>query len=109
MLTKDDKKFILNTITVAVAKNNDVLFKRFDDLDKKFDKRIDNLATDVIDLFEATNSVIKKLDNKLSNKIDITNERIDKVLDQLKDHNDIIDTHERRIEKVEEKVFSISA
>jgi|GEM_PF-3178943 len=36
-----------------------------------------------------------------------TNERIDKVLDQLKDHNDFIDTHERRIEKLEEKVFVI--
>lgn len=34
-----------------------------------------------------------------------TNERIDKVLDELKDHDSDLDNHERRINKLEEKVF----
>ena len=38
---------------------------------------------------------IDKIDKNLSGKID-------KVLDELKDHNDIINNHERRIEKIEE-------
>lgn len=91
MLTKDDKKFILdavsNTVSGAISKNNKIIFK------------------EMIDLFNATNFVIEKVDNKLSNKIDQTNERIDKVLGQLRDDDRSINDHERRIEKMEEKVF----
>ena len=53
------------------------------------------LLKEIVELFDATNK-----------RIDESNERIDKVLAQLKDHNDILDNHERRIEKVEEKVFT---
>ena len=46
----------------------------------------------------------------MNEKIDGVNQnlsqRIDKVLTKLKDYNDILDNHERRIEKVEEKVFT---
>jgi len=42
----------------------------------------------------------------MSELFDVTNERIDKVLAQLKDHHNILNNHERRIEKVEEKVFT---
>jgi len=94
MLTKDDKKFIIDSI----KNNNDVLVK------------------DMLDLFTVTNERIDKLDEKLSNKIDgvnksfgerldDTNERIDKVLDQLRDDDESINDHEKRIEKIEEKVF----
>ncbi len=105
MLTKDDKKFIVDTITFAITKNNEII-------DKKFSK----LTTDAIDLFNATNSAIQKLDDKLSEKIeevnknlsekiDDTNERIDKVFDHLSNDFESIEDHEKRIEKVEEKVF----
>mgnify|MGYP001563344160 CR=1 FL=1 len=92
MLTKDDKKFITEILDLKINEA----------LDKKFKENNDILVKDILDLFTVTNSRIDKVNENLS-------ERIDKVLDQLKDHNDIIDTHERRIEKVEEKVFSISA
>jgi len=49
-----------------------------------------------------------ELFNTTNERIDDTNERIDKVLDQLKDRNDFLDTHERRIEKLEEKVFPVA-
>jgi len=32
--------------------------------------------------------------------------KIDKALQQLKDHNDILDNHEHRLDKVEDKVFT---
>lgn len=41
----------------------------------------------------------------MTDLFNVTNERIDKVLAQLKDHNDILNNHERRIEKVEERVL----
>lgn len=113
MLTKDDKKFIVDSITGAILKNNVVLIERLDEavnkLGHKFEKRIDNLSKDVVDLFEATNSVIKKVDNKLSDKIDKVNEdlsdRIDRVLDQLRDDDESINDHDKRIGKLEEKIF----
>lgn len=98
MLTKDDKKFIVDIVTGAITKNNDVLVK------------------EMIDLFNATNSVIEKVDNKLSNKIDKTNERIDdtneridRVLDNLRSDFDSIENLEKRTGKLEENVFPISA
>lgn len=94
MLTKDDKKFIIDSI----KNNNDILIK------------------EMIDLFNATNSVIEKVDNKLSNKIDKTNERIDdtneridRVLDNLRSDFDSIENLEKRTGKLEEKVFPINA
>ncbi|NCO88433.1 hypothetical protein COW98_01865 [Candidatus Roizmanbacteria bacterium CG22_combo_CG10-13_8_21_14_all_35_9] len=79
MLTKDDRKFITELLDERFKKNNEVLVK------------------EMVELFNTTNE-----------RIDDTNERIDKVLDQLKDRNDFLDTHERRIEKLEEKVFPVA-
>jgi uncharacterized protein YoxC len=87
MLTKDDKKFIIDSI----KSNNDVLVK------------------DMLDLFNATNAIIKKVDDKLNNKIDQTNERIDRILDQLQDDDESINDHEKRMGKIEDRVFPISA
>lgn len=92
MLTKDDKKFVIDSI----KNNNDVLVK------------------EMIDLFNATNSVIEKVDNKLSDKIDgvekrlsekidDTNDRIDRVLDNLKSDFDSIENLEKRTEKLEKR------
>lgn len=101
MLTKDDKKFIEELI----SKNNDVLVK------------------EMIDLFTVTNERIDKVEEKLSNKIDNVNKnldekidkvneylgsRIDRVLDQLRDDDESINDHEKRIGKLEEKVFIIT-
>jgi len=94
MLTKDDKKFIEELI----SKNNEILVK------------------EMIDLFNTTNAVIEKVDNKLSNKMDKTNERIDdtnekidRVLNNLSNNFDSIEDLEKRTEKLEDKVFPISA
>lgn len=68
--------------------------------DKKF-------ITDLLDAgFKKNNQLLIK---GMTELFDATNERIDKVLDQLKDHHDIINNHERRIEKVEEKVFTTTS
>lgn len=90
MLTKDDRKYI----------------------EELFNKKNEILVKDMLDLFNANNSVIEKLDNKLSDKIDKTNERIDdtnekidRVLNNLSNDFDSIEDHEKRIGKIEEKVF----
>ena len=80
MLTTQDKKYI----TDSIKTNNEDLLK------------------EIIELFDATNNRIDQVNEKLS-------QRIDKVLDQLKSHHDVLNNHERRIEKAEEKVFPISA
>lgn len=97
MLTNDDKKFILDTITFAITQNNKVLGKRFDETNK----RISDLTIDVVDLFEATNSAILKTEERLS-------EKIDKLSEKVSDIDNSVDNHDRRIEKLEEKVFTIS-
>lgn len=92
MLTKNDlKKFVTK-----------------DYLDKKFKENNENLIKQIFELFDTTNQIIEekldknneKLIKQIVELIDIANERID---DQKKD----IDNHEDRIEKIEEKVFSI--
>lgn len=80
MLTKSDKQFIVD----AIKDNNKLIFK------------------EMIELFNATNERI----DQSNKRIDQSNVRIDKVLSQLKDHNDILNNHERRIEKVEEQIFT---
>lgn len=36
----------------------------------------------------------------------VTNSRIDKVLEKLDEHNDYLNDHERRIEKLEDKILA---
>ena len=102
MLTKDDKKYISTEVATQISnalnKNNDILVK------------------EMIDLFNATNSVIEKLDTKLSGKIDDTNkrldetnERVERILDNQNRDFESIENLEKRTEKLEEKVFSVSA
>lgn len=102
MLTKEDKKFIKSLL----KENNGYLVK------------------EMVGLFNASNSYIKEVDEKLSDKIDNVDEKlsdkidkideklstkIDRVLDQLKTDDNSINDHERRINKLEEKAFPISA
>ena len=111
MLTADDKKFIINTITFAITENNKVLDKKFDVIDRRFDvidrrfdmmdKKIDSLgkslgklAEDTVELFTITNKRLEEVNLNLGNKIDAI--------------NGVIVNHEHRIEKIEEKVFTIS-
>ncbi len=112
MLTQDDKKYLDKLFDKKIG----VVDKKIEMVDKKIgvvDKKINTLSKDVVDLFIATNTVIEKLDNKLSDKIDKVNEnlseKIDKISEHLSDDFDSIKNLEKRTEKLEEKVFSISA
>ena len=87
MLTKSDKKFILDTVSGAINGNNKFLIKEMTDLFTITNERIDNLS--------------ERLDGA-NKRIDGTNKRIDKVLVKLEDHHNTINNHERRIEKIEE-------
>src|SRR3989339_340188 len=98
MLTKDDKKYISGTVSKAISgalvKNNKILIK------------------EMVGLFTASNSYIKEVNEKLSDKIDKVEvkliDKIDKVLDQLKTDDNSINDHNKRIGKLEEKVFPIN-
>ncbi len=68
MLTKNDKKFILETVRESTTQNNKILIKEF------------------VDLFSSTNERIDQINEKLSYKIDGTNSRVDKVLHEFKNH-----------------------
>lgn len=76
MLTKKDKLDIGEIVDVKIKLNNEILIK------------------EMVGLF-----------NTVNERIDKSNIRIDKILDKLSDHHGIINHHERRIEKIEEKVF----
>lgn len=77
MLTKSDKKFILDVVEESLKKNNEVVFK------------------EMIELFNTTN---EKIDGVIE-QLDGTNERIDKVLN-------VLTVHDKRITAVEESVFT---
>lgn len=91
MLTKQDKKFITTTVTGAIVENNKILIKEMTGLFEVTNERIDK-----------TNENIDKVNNNLSPKID-------QISKELKYNHNILDTHERRIEKVEEKVFTTTS
>lgn len=58
----------------------------------------------------ATRDEVQKMFQDSSDHIvelfSITNTKLDEVLKKLDDHNDDIDNHERRIAKLEDKVFT---
>ncbi len=91
MLTKSDKKFIIQTVstivTNAITENNKALRK------------------DMVDLFNATNEHIDMVYEKLNSRLDDANNRIERVLDKLGEHQSIINNYERRIKKIEEKTL----
>lgn len=60
---------------------------------------VENILKGVGELFNATNERIDKLNSDLSF-------RIDKILIKLEEHDDGLNNHERRIEKLEEKIYS---
>lgn len=70
-------------------------------VDGKIRTAFDNFAKEIVKLFNATNETVEK-------KAEETNRKIEKVLDNLDKHNDYLNDHERRIEKLEEKVCSAS-
>lgn len=55
------------------------------------------------DSFKKNNDYLVKT---MIQMFDTTNERIDKILKKLEEHSDYLNDHERRIEKIEEKVFT---
>jgi len=65
------------------------------------------IIKEVTELFNATNERIDKVNANLSKRIDESNQRIDRVLIKIEDHDNYINAHERRLEKVEAKVFRI--
>ncbi len=77
MLTKDDLRLI----------------------DERLDARIKALLMEITELFVSTNKRIDKVEYILSKKID-------KILVKLDTHQSDIENHERRLEKLEEKVTS---
>ncbi len=69
--------------------------------DKKY---ISSEVTEQIDkALKKNNEVLIK---EIVELFDTTNERIDKVLEKLDDHQGDINSHERRITKLEDKVFA---
>lgn len=69
--------------------------------DKKY---ISSEVTEQIDKpLKKNNEVLIK---EIVELFDTTNERIDKVLEKLDDHQGDINSHERRITKLEDKVFA---
>jgi len=87
MLTIDDKKFIADLLNQTLDKRFKIIDQKFD----KIDKRFEDLTKDIIDLF------------------DVTNSRIEKVLEAHNEHRQDIDNHELRIGKIEEKVFATTS
>ena len=93
MLTQDDKKYL----DKLFDKKFESVDKRFDAMDKKIDsfgKSLGKLAEDTVELFTITNKRLEEVNLNLGNKIDAI--------------NGVIVNHEHRIEKIEEKVFTIS-
>ena len=126
MLSKADKKFIVETVDGAIVRNNDVLVKEILALFSITNSRID----EVVDSLGDTNERIEQVNNNLSNKIDQvnvslgkrideTNERIeqvnnnlsnkmDRVLDKLEENDESLNGHDKRIGKLEEKALLMS-
>ena len=104
MLDKGDKKFISQAINNALVNSNKVFNKALSQRLKEYDRRLDEkfkenneyLVKETVSLFNATNEAIEE-----------TRETVDKILDEVKGINSDIDNHERRIGKIEEKVFAV--
>lgn len=102
MLTKSDKQFIVEAIKQGVSENNKIIFK------------------EMLDLFSASNERIDQVENRLGNRIDKLEDKVDKMELSLSENtNEVIslgakidkildrqDNHEQRIEKLEDKVFA---
>jgi tetrahydromethanopterin S-methyltransferase subunit G len=99
MLTKNDKKYISETI----KENNGVLIKEMIELFNATNERIDKVE-------EKLDDKIDKVEERLSERIDLVenklSRRIGDVLDKLKDHDIILTNHGGRLGKIEEKVFA---
>ena len=122
MLTKDDKKFIVDSVGEAITDNNDILVKEILALFEVTNFRIDEINTNLSEVIAKVNENLgKRIDSvneNLSNRISETNEKInkvnenlaekiDQVLDKLKDDDISIKDYEKRIEKLEEQVFPV--
>ncbi|PIP63205.1 hypothetical protein COY12_00955 [Candidatus Roizmanbacteria bacterium CG_4_10_14_0_2_um_filter_33_96] len=87
---KDVKK--LKEVFADNFKNIDNSFK---DVNDRLDNRIDSLTKDVMTVIEMvgeTNQNLKEISQKFDKK--------------TSDHDDILKNHERRLDKVEDKVFA---
>src|SRR3989338_2093001 len=79
MLSKEDKKFIVETVGGAIVRNNDVLVKEILALFTITNSRID----EVVDSLGDTNKRIEKVNNNLSAKIDQVNESLSNRIDNV--------------------------
>lgn len=108
MLTKSDKKYINDLLKESFRENNKTLVKEMISLFNVSNQRIDNVNERLDGVNKNLSEKIDSVNKNLSEKIDDTNERIDKVFDHLSNDFDSIEDHEKRIGKIEEKVFVIT-
>lgn len=65
---------------------------------KKVNKRLERMDKSFGNIAEDIRTVIEMVGD--------TNQKLNKINDKIADHDDILENHERRIDKVEDKVFS---
>lgn len=96
MLTTSDKKFISGAVIGAIKKNNITIGKVIDGkVTKALRKNNSILGDQIIELFNITNKRLDRQEHKL-----------DMVLEKLDEHQNFINNHEGRIERLEDKVFT---
>lgn len=59
-----------------------------------------------LELKMATKEDLRRSTNQLVELITIGFNRTDKAIERLSEHDDIIDNHERRLDRIEDKVFA---
>ncbi|MBI4226156.1 hypothetical protein HY612_03530 [Candidatus Roizmanbacteria bacterium] len=121
MLTKKDvqeiAKIIDNKLAERFGKFTKQQSERFNSLTKQVDDKFSSFSDQVIDLFNSTNErtdiveenlsgEIKKTEQNLVKKISNLAYDVEETLDYLKDHHLRIKDQEKRVEKLEEKVYT---
>jgi len=84
-------------ITDKDVKKLKEVFATKDDL-KALDKRFDRIDNNIESLVKDVVTVIEMVGD--------TNQKLDKINNKITENDDILENHEKRLDKVEDKVFS---
>jgi len=84
-------------ITDKNVKKLKEVFATKDDL-KALDKRFDRIDNNIESLVKDVVTVIEMVGD--------TNQKLDKINNKITENDDILENHEKRLDKVEDKVFS---
>lgn len=87
----------VSTLSEDLEKTN----LRVDEGFKKIDKSIAKLAENL----ESTNDSLHNLSKDVITILEIVGENKQEVKPKIKEHDEILENHERRLDKVEDKVF----